>query len=85
MRVNNRYVSFYYENDNDMGAIEIDPEKTALLVVDMQHVFITRPALEIQHRKNWQKQKDGNHSSPRLILLSFLTIRDYCRHFVSGI
>ena len=46
MRVNNRYVSFYYENDNDMGAIEIDPEKTALLVVDMQHVFITRPALE---------------------------------------
>ena len=39
MRVNNRYVSFYYENDNDMGAIEIDPEKTALLVVDMQHVF----------------------------------------------
>ena len=41
MRVNNRYVSFYYENDNDMGAIEIDPEKTALLVVDMQHVFIT--------------------------------------------
>lgn len=46
MRVNNRYVSFYYENDNDMGAIEIDPKKTALLVVDMQHVFITRPALE---------------------------------------
>lgn len=46
MRVNNRYVSFYYENDNDMGAIEIDPEKTALLVVDMQHVFITRPTLE---------------------------------------
>lgn len=27
MRVNNRYVSFYYENDNDMGAIEIDPRK----------------------------------------------------------
>ena len=24
MRVNNRYVSFYYENDNDMGAIEIE-------------------------------------------------------------
>lgn len=37
---------FITENDNDMGAIEIDPEKTALLVVDMQHVFITRPALE---------------------------------------
>lgn len=46
MRVNNRYVSFYYENDNDMGTIEIDPKKTALLIVDMQHVFITRPTLE---------------------------------------
>lgn len=46
MRVNNRYVSFYYENDMDMGEIKIEPEKTALLIVDMQHVFITRPVLE---------------------------------------
>lgn len=29
-----------------MGTIEIDPKKTALLIVDMQHVFITRPTLE---------------------------------------
>ena len=43
MRVNDRHVSFYYENDMDMGPIEIDPKKTALLVIDMQHVFITRP------------------------------------------
>ncbi len=43
MRVNNRYVSFYYENDMDMGEITIDPKKTALLIIDMQHVFITRP------------------------------------------
>jgi len=43
MRVNDRHVSFYYENDMDMGTIEIDPKKTALLVIDMQHVFITHP------------------------------------------
>lgn len=43
MKVNDRHVSFYYENDNDYGEIEIDPKKTALLIVDMQHVFITRP------------------------------------------
>lgn len=43
MRVNDRHVSFYYENDMDMGEISIDPKKTALLVIDMQHVFITRP------------------------------------------
>ena len=43
MKVNDRHVSFYYENDNDYGKIEIDPAKTALLIIDMQHVFITRP------------------------------------------
>ncbi|MBR0140313.1 MAG: cysteine hydrolase [Firmicutes bacterium] len=43
MKVNDRYVSFYYENDNDYGPIEIDPKKTALLIIDMQHVFVTRP------------------------------------------
>ena len=46
MRVNDRHVSFYYENDTDMGEISIDPKKTALLVIDMQHVFITRPVYE---------------------------------------
>ena len=46
MRVNDRYVSFYYENDNDIGAIEIRKETTALMVIDMQHVFITRPSYD---------------------------------------
>lgn len=46
MRVNDRYVSFYYEMDDDYGEISIDPEKTALLVIDMQHVFITRPVVD---------------------------------------
>ncbi len=43
MKVNDRHCSFYYANDNDYGPIELDPKKTALLIVDMQHVFITRP------------------------------------------
>ncbi len=43
MRVNDRYVSFYYEMDQDRGTVEIDPARTALLVVDLQRVFLTRP------------------------------------------
>ncbi len=43
MKVNNRHVSFYYENDHDMGEIQINAKTTALLVIDMQHVFISRP------------------------------------------
>ncbi len=45
MKVNDRYVSFYYEDDDDYGRIELQKGKTALLVIDMQHVFITRPAI----------------------------------------
>ncbi len=43
MRVNDRHVSFYYENDHDMGEVSINKPTTALLVVDMQHAFVTRP------------------------------------------
>lgn len=46
MRVNDRYVSFYYKLDNDRGEITIEPEKTALLVIDMQKVFVSRPSIE---------------------------------------
>ena len=43
MKVNDRYCSFYYENDPDVGQVAIEAASTALLVVDMQHVFVTRP------------------------------------------
>jgi nicotinamidase-related amidase len=46
MKVNDRHVSFYYQDDHDYGRIEINPATTALLIIDMQHVFITRPVLE---------------------------------------
>lgn len=60
MKVNDRHVSFYYEMDDDYGEISIEPEKTALLVVDMQHVFITRKAVadpsprDEQERVRWE-------------------------------
>ncbi len=43
MRVNDRYVSFYYEQDEDIGDIIFDHKKTALLIIDMQNVFLSRP------------------------------------------
>lgn len=61
MKVNDRHVSFYYENDNDYGPIEIDPAKTALLIIDMQHVFITRPKYDdptpeqIKEAERWEQ------------------------------
>jgi nicotinamidase-related amidase len=58
LRVNDRYVSFYYEPDEDIGKIEIVPEKTALLVIDMQNVFVQRPSKEGLGPKaiaNWER------------------------------
>lgn len=60
MKVNDRHVSFYYELDNDIGEIIINPQKTALLIIDMQKVFICRPSnnnlteTELYNRKRWE-------------------------------
>ncbi|MBU5627523.1 cysteine hydrolase [Oscillibacter sp. MSJ-2] len=43
MRVNDRHLSFYYEMDDDIGAVRIDRPRTALLVIDMQYSQISRP------------------------------------------
>ena len=44
MKVNDRYVSLYYERDDIKGEIEIVQNRTALLIVDMQRIFVERPA-----------------------------------------
>lgn len=64
MRVNDRYVSLYYEMDNDFGTIEIQPAKTALLVIDLQRVFLERPKEsgktkeDVEHQKKWDQFYD---------------------------
>lgn len=60
MKVNDRYCSFYYEDDLERGTIEIDPATTALLIVDMQPVFVTRPQMidptpaELRRAERWE-------------------------------
>lgn len=64
MRVNDRHLSLYYEMDDDYGEVEINPEKTALLIVDMQHEFLERPdelgdtPEERKHTKKWEQFYD---------------------------
>ena len=45
MRVNDRYLSFYYVPDTEYMPIEIEKSKTALLIVDMQNEFVSRPMI----------------------------------------
>lgn len=61
MKVNDRYCSFYYEEDEDYGPVVIDPATTALLVIDMQDVFLRRPVIEDPtpaqqaHAERWEQ------------------------------
>lgn len=62
MKVNDRYCSFYYEEDDDYGTIEIDPKKTALLIIDAEYACV-KPAVmsdpptekELAHEKRWRE------------------------------
>ena len=61
MKVNDRYCSFYYENDRDYQKIMIDPCKTALLIIDAQYACVKQPELtdkatqeEIENAKRWE-------------------------------
>lgn len=58
MRVNDRYVSFYYEDDHEIGEVVIEKGKTALLIVDLQRVFLARPTGEnlTQEKKAYAKK-----------------------------
>lgn len=61
VKVNDRYCSFYYEEDDDWGEVFLDPSTTALLVIDMQHVFVTRPVVDEpteaqrRHAERWEQ------------------------------
>lgn len=42
MKINPKYVSFYYQGMEEVPDMEIDRKKTALLVIDMQKEFVNR-------------------------------------------
>lgn len=82
MRVNDRYVTLYYEMDNDLGPIKIVPKKTALLLVDLQRVFVERPKDaneskdEQAHREKWSQFYDAMEE---IVIPNNKRILDVCR------
>ncbi|WP_347561249.1 cysteine hydrolase family protein [Senegalia massiliensis] len=53
-----KYVSFYYENGGGMNKIKINPQKTALLIVDMQNHFVRTDfgeALDYKADGEWER------------------------------
>ena len=60
MKPNKKYLSFYYEDLTEVPDFYIDPQKTALLIVDMQKHFLLKDGEDAEgHKKNgtWDKWK----------------------------
>ncbi len=58
MKVNEKYLNFYYETIGEVPEPVIDPKKTALLIVDMQNQFVLRDSPEAEAFKaagEWER------------------------------
>lgn len=51
MKINKKYLSFYYQGMEDVPDMVIDKEKTALLIIDMQKEFACRDCGDFLHAK----------------------------------
>ncbi len=58
MKINPKYISFYYEGMTEYPPFDLDPKKTALLIVDMQKEFIDDnlgEAIEFKKNGEWER------------------------------
>lgn len=58
METREKFRSFYYETAGELPEVKLDPEKTALLIVDMQNEFVLRDfgeALEFKEAGEWDR------------------------------
>ena len=42
MKINQKYVSFYYQGMTEVPDMQLERSKTALLIIDMQKEFVNR-------------------------------------------
>ena len=58
MKPNEKYLSFYYKTVKEFPEIKLNPQKTALLIVDMQNEFVLRDfgeALTFKEMGEWER------------------------------
>jgi len=58
MQPKKKYVSFYYETIKEFPEVKINPQKTALLLVDLQNEFVSRDygeALTFKESGEWER------------------------------
>lgn len=58
MKVNDKYLNFYYETIGEVSLPKVNPQKTALLLVDLQNEFVLRDfgeALQFKASGEWER------------------------------
>lgn len=58
MKPKEKYLNFYYETVKEHAELNLDPQKTALLIVDMQNEFVLRDfgeALQFKAAGEWER------------------------------
>ena len=59
MKINPKYVSFYYQGMEEVPDMELDKKKTALLVIDMQKEFVNRDCGDYLKAKEAVTSEEG--------------------------
>lgn len=82
MNTKNKYLSFYYETIKEFPEITLDPEKTALLIVDMQNEFILRDfgeALTFKENGEWERWIPFHDRLDDIVIPNTKRLLDYFR------
>ncbi|MBE6035256.1 MAG: cysteine hydrolase [Clostridiales bacterium] len=82
MKPNPKYISYYYETMTEWPDIEVDPKKTALLIVDMQKEFVSREIGEsIQFREmgEWERWLPFHDRLDGIVIPNNVKLLEYFR------
>ena len=87
MKPNPKYLSFYYQTMTEFPDIELDPKKTALLIIDMQNEFVRRDmgeALQFKEMGEWERWIPFHDRLDNVTIPACKKMLDYLKtHYVS--
>lgn len=82
MQVKEKYLNFYYETIGEVEEPKINPEKTALLLVDLQNEFVLRDfgeALQFKAAGEWDRWVPFHDRLDNIVIPNAKRLLDYFR------
>ncbi|MEA4986747.1 MAG: cysteine hydrolase family protein [Anaerovorax sp.] len=82
MKPKEKYLNFYYETVKEHGELKLDPQKTALLIVDMQNEFVLRDfgeSLQFKEAGEWERWIPFHDRLDDIVIPNNKKLLDYFR------